>query len=43
MNNGQPCWVMVAKGEGHVFKKRTTVDLNSEMIAVFLHKFLFEH
>ena len=39
-SNGQPCWVMVANEEGHVFKKRTTVDLNSQIIAVFLQKFL---
>ena len=38
--NGQPCWVMVADGEGHIFKKRTTMDLNSGIIAIFLKKFL---
>ena len=38
--NERPCWVMVAKGEGHIFKKKTTMDLNSEIIAVFLQEFL---
>ena len=38
--NDQQCWVMVAESEGHVFKKRTTMDPNSAIIAVFLDKFL---
>ena len=35
-SNGHPCWVMVADGEGHVFKKKTTIDHNSALIAAFL-------
>ena len=38
--NGQPCWVMVADGEGHVFKKKTTMDTNSAIIAMFLNKYV---
>ena len=39
-SNGHPCWVMVANDEGHIFKRKTTMDFNSHIMAHFLQKFL---
>jgi dipeptidyl aminopeptidase/acylaminoacyl peptidase len=38
--SGAGCWVLVADGEGHVFRRRRTLEFNSQTIALFLEAHL---